>query len=34
MATLEVKITPSAREFIREKGDSVLLVETANSKRG
>ena len=34
MAMLEVKITPSAREFIHEKGDSVLLVETRNSMIG
>ncbi len=34
MATLEIKITPEAQEFIHQNGGSVLLVETRNSMIG
>lgn len=34
MATLEIKITPAAQDFIRKRGKSVLLVETGNSMIG
>ena len=34
MATLEIKITPEAHDFIQQNGGSVLLVESRNSMIG
>ncbi len=34
MAKLEITITPRARAFIQEQGDSVLLAESRNSMIG
>ena len=34
MASLEIKITPAAQEYITHNGGSILLVETRNARTG